>query len=306
MRWVDDRVIGYNLCPFAKAPRANDGLKLVVCEHDSTDAFFATFAREVELLCETYTDADEAYDDEDGEEAGPPSAAADADFVNNDEKDTDPAPRWRGAGLSEPSTTLIAVPYVQQLADDFVLFLAVAERCEEILEETGVTDKVQLAAFHPEYHFGRARKSATRELHQPVAVSDRAPAAVRGRFQSGGRAPRHGEYPGSQHRAPQSRGAQNAARGAQGTRGVAEWMTRLTRMTRMTTFVVVAIYTKGTRPREALIRDSSVTEVRRDSCEEPVGPARDEREPGRRRDPEGVLARGHDVFQAPRRRRRDE
>ena len=169
LRWVDDRVIGYNLCPFAKAPRANDGLKLVVCEHDSTDAFFATFAREVELLCETYTDADEAYDDEDGEEAGPPSAAADADFVNNDENDPDPAPRWRGAGLSEPSTTLIAVPYVQQLADDFVLFLAVAERCEEILEETGVTDKVQLATFHPEYHF------AGEEVGDPGSYTNRSP-----------------------------------------------------------------------------------------------------------------------------------
>ena len=51
LRWVDDRVIGYNLCPFAKAPRANDGLKLVVCEHDSTDAFLETFASEVDLLC---------------------------------------------------------------------------------------------------------------------------------------------------------------------------------------------------------------------------------------------------------------
>ena len=168
LRWVDDRVIGYNLCPFAKAPRANDGLKLVVCEHDSTDAFFATFAREVELLCETYTDADEAYDDEDGEEAGPPSAAADADFVNNDENDPDPAPRWRGAGLSEPSTTLIAVPYVQQLADDFVLFLAVAERCEEILEKTGVTDKVQLATLRVQYTFDVVTSHECQPNHEQI------------------------------------------------------------------------------------------------------------------------------------------
>ena len=160
LRWVDDRVIGYNLCPFAKAPRANDGLKLVVCEHDSTDAFFGTFAREVELLIETYTDADEAYDDEEGEEADG-AVAADSNFVNNE--------RWRRPGLSEPSTTLIAVPYVQALADDFVLFLAVAERCEEILEDKGVTDKVQLATFHPEYQF------AGEEVGDPGSYTNRSP-----------------------------------------------------------------------------------------------------------------------------------
>jgi hypothetical protein len=221
LRWVDDRVIGYNLCPFAKAPRANDGLKLVVCEHDSTDAFFQTFASEVDLLCETYTDADEAYDDEEGDEA---DAAAEG---NNDDKDPNAAPRWRDRELSEPSTTLIAVPYVRALAEDFVLFLAVAERCEEILEDKGVTDKVQLATFHPEYQFRRRGSRRPGELHQPLAVSDRAPAAVRGRVKSGGRAPGHGEYPRSQHRASASRGARKAARGAQGTRGVARRMTQI-------------------------------------------------------------------------------
>ena len=163
LRWVDDRVIGYNLCPFAKAPRANDGLKLVVCEHDSTDAFFETFASEVDLLCETYTDADEAYDDEEGDET---DAAAEG---NNDDKDPAAAPRWRDPALSEPSTTLIAVPYVRALADDFVLFLAVAERCEEILEDKGVTDKVQLATFHPEYQF------AGEEVGDPGSYTNRSP-----------------------------------------------------------------------------------------------------------------------------------
>ena len=135
-------------------------MKIVVCEHDSTDAFFDTFAREVELLIETYTDADEAYDDEEGEEADG-AVAADSNFVNNE--------RWRAPGLSEPSTTLIAVPYVRALADDFVLFLAVAERCEEILEDKGVTDKVQLATFHPEYQF------AGEEVGDPGSYTNRSP-----------------------------------------------------------------------------------------------------------------------------------
>ena len=51
----------------------------------------------------------------------------------------------------------------------FVLFLAVAERCEEILEETGVTDKVQLATFHPEYHF------AGEEVGDPGSYTNRSP-----------------------------------------------------------------------------------------------------------------------------------
>ena len=50
-----------------------------------------------------------------------------------------------------------------------MLFLAVAERCEEILEETGVTDKVQLATFHPEYHF------AGEEVGDPGSYTNRSP-----------------------------------------------------------------------------------------------------------------------------------
>ena len=49
---------------------------------------------------------------------------------------------------------------------------------------------------------------------------------------------------------------------------MAKWMTRLTRMTRMTTFVVVAIYILLAKRQYGLF----VTEVRRDSCEEPVVP----------------------------------
>ena len=61
------------------------------------------------------------------------------------------------------------MPYVRALADDFVLFLAVAERCEEILEDKGVTDKVQLATFHPEYQF------AGEEVGDPGSYTNRSP-----------------------------------------------------------------------------------------------------------------------------------
>ena len=165
LKWVDERVIGYNLCPFAKAPRQNDGLRLVVCEHQALDSFFETFTNEAQTLVGTYSKEDEAYDDEDDDDE---AAVDDVTSKNKSNADQKPA-RWQLPGLSEPSTTLITVPYVEDL-DDFMLFLAVVEQCEEILEEMDASrQKIQLATFHPEYQF------AGEEIGDPGSYTNRSP-----------------------------------------------------------------------------------------------------------------------------------
>ena len=53
------------------------------------------------------------------------------------------------------AATLIAYGALPELADDFVLFLAVAERCEAMLEESGLDARIQPATFHPVHRFER-------------------------------------------------------------------------------------------------------------------------------------------------------
>ena len=55
------------------------------------------------------------------------------------------------------------------LADDFVLFLAVAERCEAMLEESGLDARIQLATFHPAYRF------EGEEIQDPGSFTNRSP-----------------------------------------------------------------------------------------------------------------------------------
>lgn len=173
MRWVDERVIGLNLCPFASAPRQNDGLKLVVCEHTTHDLFFETFTNEARALVMTYAEADTAYDDydeDDDEEAAVGEVESGTKLSKS--KRADPPPRierWQAPGLSQATTTLITVNAVPDL-DDFLLFLAVVERCERILESDSQLDgKIQLATFHPDYQF------AGEEVGDPGSYTNRSP-----------------------------------------------------------------------------------------------------------------------------------
>ena len=169
-RWIDESVVGLNLCPFARAPRASDGIRIVVSEARDYDPFFDEFRREAQRLALTYTDADHAYD-EDDEDDDDAAAAAAADPAPEDARSSptpSPEPRWAAPGLSEPSTTLIVAPYVADI-DDFLLFLAVVERCEAIVDELDLSGYVQLATFHPEYQF------AGEEVADPGSYTNRSP-----------------------------------------------------------------------------------------------------------------------------------
>ena len=64
-RWIDESVVGLNLCPFARTPRASDGIRIVVSDARDYDPFFDEFRREARRLALTYTDADHAYDEDD-------------------------------------------------------------------------------------------------------------------------------------------------------------------------------------------------------------------------------------------------
>lgn len=157
LRWLDAHVIGLNLCPFARAPRVADGIRLVVSEATGVDALFAEFHAEAERLAATYTDADAAYDEH-----------AEAGDDENARLSRGHSPRRRNAAASS-RTTLIAYGALPELADDFVLFLAVAERCEAMLEESGLDARIQLATFHPAYRF------EGEEIQDPGSFTNRSP-----------------------------------------------------------------------------------------------------------------------------------
>ena len=149
-KWLDETVIGLNLCPFARAPRARPGgIAIRVSRARDPDDLFAEFTAEAKRLAETYTDADAAYGEED--EDGDADDASTAD------------------DLSEPETTLLVAPNVREMGEDFILFLAVVERCEAILEELDLVGYIQLATFHPHYQF------EGEEVADPGSYTNRSP-----------------------------------------------------------------------------------------------------------------------------------
>ena len=149
-KWLDETVIGLNLCPFARAPRARPGgIAIRVSRARTPDDLFAEFTAEAKRLAKTYTDADAAY----GEEDDDPDDASTAD----------------DDGLSEPETTLLVAPNVREMGEDFILFLAIVERCDAILEELDLVGYIQLATFHPHYQF------EGEEVADPGSYTNRSP-----------------------------------------------------------------------------------------------------------------------------------
>jgi uncharacterized protein len=51
-RWLEDAVIGLNLCPFAKAVHAKDRIRWVLCEATDTEALLHTLVQELQHLAE--------------------------------------------------------------------------------------------------------------------------------------------------------------------------------------------------------------------------------------------------------------
>lgn len=52
-QWLDDVVIGLNLCPFAKKPRSNQQIRLVLNESRKNKSLLNSFKQELKLLTET-------------------------------------------------------------------------------------------------------------------------------------------------------------------------------------------------------------------------------------------------------------
>jgi len=104
--WVEDAVIGLNLCPFARAPYARDEVRIAIVDcADFEDALRQTFDEVEHLL---------------------------------------------GASPDDVATTLIVV---RGALDDFEDFLDAIHAIDELLEQTGAADFLQLAHFHPDYQF---------------------------------------------------------------------------------------------------------------------------------------------------------
>ncbi|MGB0668746.1 MAG: DUF1415 domain-containing protein [Porticoccaceae bacterium] len=51
--WIDNVVVGLNLCPFARPVIAADGLRLTVCKSSALEDIAALYLQELELICES-------------------------------------------------------------------------------------------------------------------------------------------------------------------------------------------------------------------------------------------------------------
>ena len=49
-QWLDQVVIGLNLCPFAKKPRVNQQIKVAICQAENDEQLITEFMKELEFL----------------------------------------------------------------------------------------------------------------------------------------------------------------------------------------------------------------------------------------------------------------
>lgn len=105
-RWLEDAVIGLNLCPFARAPYSQDQVRIAIVECAGFENVLRQSLNEIELLLNT-----------------PPD---------------------------EVATTLVVI---RGVLDHFEDFLDAVDALNELLEQTGAADYLQLAHFHPDYQF---------------------------------------------------------------------------------------------------------------------------------------------------------
>jgi len=111
-QWVEQYVIGLNLCPFAAVPFKKDLVHIELCVGDGLKEWVEIFIRCTNELISI------------------PS--------------------------SDRSTTLILI---KNGLDDFDQFLDVLATFENMLSDSQLDEYIQLASFHPDYHFQNTKKS---------------------------------------------------------------------------------------------------------------------------------------------------
>jgi len=111
--WVEEIVIGLNLCPFASRPFQNNTIEYTVNTGDSIE-------QHLQQLADGFTRLD----------AGPNDAE-----LNN---------------AQNIETSLLIYPDAYQKFDDYLDFLDLANR---LLDDLNYTGCYQIASFHPDYRF---------------------------------------------------------------------------------------------------------------------------------------------------------
>jgi hypothetical protein len=124
-KWVEEFVIGLNLCPFARKPYQKHQIRFCTTEKSVPEEVLLEFWEEVQLLL-----------DKPGEEI---------------------------------SNTLLVLTKVNW---DFETFLGTFYVAEELLEEQGLDEIIQLAGFHPDFRFENAKEE------EPVNFVNRSPAPM--------------------------------------------------------------------------------------------------------------------------------
>ncbi len=115
-RWIDEVVVGLNLCPFAGRVRRNGALAVELADS-------STIAEVLRQLVDVA-----------------------AGLVARAESEA-------GTGIATEATTLLVLPRGFDDFDDYLDLLALGEG---LLEDMGFEGKVQLASFHPLYRFADA------------------------------------------------------------------------------------------------------------------------------------------------------
>ncbi|MEH6635350.1 MAG: DUF1415 domain-containing protein [Halioglobus sp.] len=113
--WLDEFVVGLNLCPFARPLLGADNLRIAICNETRSAALRRAFLLELDLL--------------------------------------------QGSTEQEIATTLLAFPHALAEFEDYLDFL---DQAQQLLEQSGLESRVQLASFHPRYQFaGEAEGAAS-------------------------------------------------------------------------------------------------------------------------------------------------
>jgi uncharacterized protein len=118
-QWLDEVVIGLDLCPFAAKPRRKQQVRICVCKDESEQAILECLQAELTLIDER-----------------PVLEAAKAKANNS-----------HFPGLE---TTLLVVPHLLADFDDYNQFLDVVDA---LLEQFDWLGDYQVASFHPQYCF---------------------------------------------------------------------------------------------------------------------------------------------------------
>ena len=125
-RWLEDVVIGLNLCPFAAKPYNNQQVRIHVFDGDTENGLLEELQSELTII--------------------------DQELVNDGSADKP---------TTDVETTLIVIP---NMLHDFAAYNQFLDLVDALLDEFSWTGQYQIASFHPQYCFAGAEAESPENL----------------------------------------------------------------------------------------------------------------------------------------------